>query len=295
MLEGKAPRFVTAAEITRNFGMWQDRAGQAPLVVTHHGRPRVVMIAAEDYELLSRPAASEGIASQDGTALALLLERIDGGFAAFDAQLRLLRLNGAALVHIDRPADALIGRSLIELFPVLEGGPVPALLRRVARNGEPAMLDTPSLLRPGRLLRIRAFPWPGGLAVLFRDVAEEELAARALAEWVALAAAREAHGATAMARLSLRGTFDRVDPALAGLAGFAPERLLGVRLIDLLALPRRGAALGEIEAVLGRGETRCFDSALLVNGGGERGARIALAPLREGFAIGGAMLVMTID
>lgn len=293
MIESKAPRFVTAAEITRNFGMWQDRAAQAPLVVTHHGRPRVVMIAAEDYELLSRPPAEHGATSTDGTALGLLVERIDGGFAAFDAQLRFVRLNGAALVHFDLPVDALVGRSLVELFPALDGGPVPALLRRVARSSEAASLETPSLLRPGRLLRLHAFPWPGGLALLFRDVAEEELAARALAERAALTVARDVHGGAVTARLSLRGTFERVDPALARLAGFAPERLLGVRLTDLLALSRRGAALSEIEAVLGRGEARCLDTMLLVNGGGERAARIGMAPLRDGFAIGGAMLVMT--
>lgn len=46
-----APARVTAGEISRNFGQWQDVALSGPVIVTHHGRPRVVMTSA-------RPAAA---------------------------------------------------------------------------------------------------------------------------------------------------------------------------------------------------------------------------------------------
>ena len=43
------PSVVTAGEISRNFGQWQDRALGGPVIVTHHGRPRVVLVSADYY------------------------------------------------------------------------------------------------------------------------------------------------------------------------------------------------------------------------------------------------------
>ena len=43
---------TTAADLNRNFGLWQDRAMSEPILVTHHGRPRSVLVSAEDYRRL---------------------------------------------------------------------------------------------------------------------------------------------------------------------------------------------------------------------------------------------------
>lgn len=44
---------VAAAEVIRNFGFWQQQALQKPLVVTHHGRARVMLISTEHFEALT--------------------------------------------------------------------------------------------------------------------------------------------------------------------------------------------------------------------------------------------------
>ncbi|MBM3647847.1 MAG: type II toxin-antitoxin system Phd/YefM family antitoxin [Alphaproteobacteria bacterium] len=49
-----ANRRATAASVQKNFGYYRDAALRRPLTVTHHGRPSVVIIAAEEYERLRR-------------------------------------------------------------------------------------------------------------------------------------------------------------------------------------------------------------------------------------------------
>ena len=45
---------VTAAEVSKNFGAYQDAAVREPVVITKNGRPRTVLIAYEDYDRLSK-------------------------------------------------------------------------------------------------------------------------------------------------------------------------------------------------------------------------------------------------
>ena len=52
------PIAVPAAELTRNFGLWQDRAAQGPVFVTNHGRPRVALLSIDDFARISVTAAA---------------------------------------------------------------------------------------------------------------------------------------------------------------------------------------------------------------------------------------------
>jgi prevent-host-death family protein len=46
---------VSAAEVSKNFGAYQDAAVREPVVITKNGRPRTVLMAYEDYvRLLKR-------------------------------------------------------------------------------------------------------------------------------------------------------------------------------------------------------------------------------------------------
>lgn len=45
---------VTAAEVSKNFGAYQDAAVRAPVVITKNGRPRTVLMAYEDFVRLSK-------------------------------------------------------------------------------------------------------------------------------------------------------------------------------------------------------------------------------------------------
>ena len=45
---------VTAAEVSKNFGAYQDAAVREPVVITKNGRPRTVLMAYEDFVRLSK-------------------------------------------------------------------------------------------------------------------------------------------------------------------------------------------------------------------------------------------------
>lgn len=284
------PRFVTAAEITRNFGLWQDRAAQGPLVVTHHGRPRCVMLSADAYETLAGGFPAVGDARErDAIAHALLSERIDRAFLALDGHLRITEANSLAATMLDRSREHLVGQPLSEAAPMLASGIAGAALRRVLRTSEGARLMVPA--EPA--LDVHAFAWPGGAALLFHALGPDDDVEPRLAESAARGAAIAAHGGIGVARLTLRGTIAEAEPGFAALAGFAPERLIGVRLVDLLALSSRADVGEAIERVLIGGAAEAIDCLMLIDGGAERPIRLALAPLGEGCGVSGAMAVVT--
>lgn len=285
-------QFVSAAEITRNFGLWQDRAAQRPLIVTHHGRPRVVMLSVADYDALAEQVSVTTNVEADAR-LSGVLDHLVSGFIALDSDLRFRRVNVVAAAYFERSEESLIGHPLDQSFPEMRDGLVLSRLRHVLRTGEEIAFDAPAQLHDDRLMRFRIFPYPGGVAALFNNVAEQIDQEREAAEQVSLCAARSAHGGVGIGRLSVRGTFAEVEDSLAAMAALDPAKLVGVRLVDLLALNRRVAAAVEIETVLSGGGTHVFDSVMLVNGGEDRPIRIALAEIREGFAVAGAMVMIT--
>jgi prevent-host-death family protein len=64
---------ATTATVQKKFGFYRDAARRRPLTVTHHGRPSVVILAAEEYERLKRldrqVLAVEELAAEDIAAI----------------------------------------------------------------------------------------------------------------------------------------------------------------------------------------------------------------------------------
>ncbi|MBA2933208.1 type II toxin-antitoxin system Phd/YefM family antitoxin [Sphingomonas sp. CGMCC 1.13654] len=289
MLERQAPRFVSAAEITRNFGMWQDRTAQGPLIVTHHGRPRCVLVSATAWQQM----ASIEPVSDDERALIehdLLAERIDSGFVALDGDLMIRGANALGAMMLGHARDTLVGLSFAEAMPVLADGPVGGQLRRTLRSGEDGRLIAP---HGGGKLRVHVFPWPDGVALTLRPAGEEDEADHAERTAVALREAIEAHGAIGTAQISMRGTIKTADAGFARMAGFTAGRLVGVRATDLLALSARTKVSEAMEDVLSGKGARSVDSRLLVNGAEERPVHIAIAPIVEGYGTSGAVIVLS--
>lgn len=288
MLERQAPRFVSAAEITRNFGMWQDRAAQGPLVVTHHGRPRCVLLSAAAWQQM---ASADPVADDEKAAIEhdLLAERIDSGFVALDAELTIRGANALGAMILGHARETLVGLSFADAMPVLAEGPVGGQLRRTLRTGEDGRLTAP---HGGGKLRVHVFPWPDGVALTLGPAGEEDEADQAERAAIALREAIEAHGAIGTAQISMRGTIKVADAGFARMAGFTPCRLVGVRATDLLALSARTPVSEALEAVLSGKGGRSIDSVLLVNGAQERPVHISLAPIVEGYGTSGAVMVM---
>lgn len=289
MLERQAPRFVSAAEITRNFGMWQDRTAQGPLIVTHHGRPRCVLLSAAAWQAI---ATADPVSDGERSLIehGLLAERIDSGFVALDHDWVIRGANALGAMMLGHARETLMGLPLAGAMPMLADGPVGAQLRRTLRTGEDGRLVAP---HGGGMLSVHVFPWPDGVALTLRPAGEGDEAEHADHIAVALREAIEVHGAIGSAQVNLRGTITVADAGFACMAGFVPGRLVGVRATDLLALSARDAVSEAMETVLAGKGARSADSILVVNGGPDRPVHIALAPIVEGTGTTGAVMVMT--
>ena len=77
---------VTAAEVSKNFGAYQDAAVREPVIITKNGRPRTVLMAYEDFLRLSKrdrrvqrtiDLTDEEIAAVEASAMAPGVEPLD--------------------------------------------------------------------------------------------------------------------------------------------------------------------------------------------------------------------------
>ncbi|MDI6029346.1 type II toxin-antitoxin system Phd/YefM family antitoxin [Corticibacterium sp. UT-5YL-CI-8] len=66
---------VTAAEVSKNFGAYQDAAVRDPVIITKNGRPRTVLMAYEDFVRLSKRDRRVQLTSKLSTAEIAEVER----------------------------------------------------------------------------------------------------------------------------------------------------------------------------------------------------------------------------
>ena len=105
-----------------------------------------------------------------------LLDHISEGFAFVDRDFRVREMNAEGARIEGRPADELIGMSLWEAWPGLEGSELASLwLDAIARH-EPVSLEHLYTWPDGRQawLEMRAFPGEDGLAIFFRDISDKK-------------------------------------------------------------------------------------------------------------------------
>ena len=81
---------VTSADFQRNIGLYQDEALKKPVAITKNGRPRTVLISAEEYERLKRRdrrVIAAGEVSERQIA-ALRETKVPDRFADLDTELK---------------------------------------------------------------------------------------------------------------------------------------------------------------------------------------------------------------
>ena len=80
---------VTAAAVSKSFGVYQDAAVRAPVIITKNGRPRTVLIAYEDYVRLAsrdrRVELTSQLSAEDIAAVEA--SEMDTGFDHLNAEL----------------------------------------------------------------------------------------------------------------------------------------------------------------------------------------------------------------
>ncbi|HEX8298428.1 MAG TPA: PAS domain S-box protein [Rubricoccaceae bacterium] len=131
-------------------------------------------------DVTERKAAAAALAAASQRT-AEILESIDDGFFALDADWRFTYVNERAAHYWQRESDELIGEEFWAEFPWAVGSVFEMHYRRAAETGVPEEFD--AYYAPLQVHRaVRVFPFAGGLSVYFRDVTEEKRAETALRE-----------------------------------------------------------------------------------------------------------------
>lgn len=293
-----APARVTAGEISRNFGQWQDVALSGPVIVTHHGRPRVVMISAEHY---AAAGLAEGPAGFDNdsalqtaeTAKSAILGHLNEAFVALDPDLRITAVNTVFEDLKGASAAQLVGLAWTEVF----SAPVQALIgeqfRRVLRTGETLEFESESTVQSGRSFGVRVFPYPGGVAALFVNRTEERDLRARLDRASALEAALSVLPDVATARLNIRGVLTSMDADFLQLTGFSEAELRDCRLSDIVRPAERRALAQAVEQALQGAAPSRLQMTLLVKDGAERTVELALATVRRDGVPEGVLAVLS--
>jgi len=281
---GSEPLSVTAGEISRNFGHWQDRALEAPVIVTHHGRPRVAVVSAGLFFGLTGEAAGGEALGRVETALSALLGSMSEAFAAFDENLRVAVVNRPFEALAGLCARQLEGLSWDLLFPAPCQAMIGQQMRRALVAGE--IIEFEASAAPGgeRRCSMRTFPYPGGVALLMLNRSEELDLRRRFEEATAFRTATSNLHDVGAARLNVRGAFAELDERFAAMTGFKVEELIDYRLTDVVRPAERHALSARIEAVIRTNQPVVTIATLLVKNGGEREVELSLAPVMEDFA-----------
>lgn len=293
-----AAAHATAGEVSRNFGQWQDVALTGPVIITHHGRPRVVLLSADRYASWSDMPEIAGAAGDHSaeTSREAILEHLAEGFIALDPTLHVTSVNPVFEALAGRSAGQLIGANWSDLFPLAPQAVIAEQMRRVLRTGEAVEFEADSTLQSGRCYGVRVFPYPDGVAALFVNRTEEHDLRNRLRYAQAMRAATAVLPQLAVARLNIRGVLAEMDTDFLRLTGFSSAELLDCRLTDIIRPTDRRALALAVEKVLQGGPAARVATALMVKAGDERPVELSLAPiLREGAADGVMVLMMTAD
>lgn len=141
--------YATAAEVSRNFGRWQDQALAGPVVVTHHGRPRVVVISAQHYDVMSGAESPAAEGGSDAARLQEVLAALQAfqNASAGGGAIRLSRRGVVAAIDetlarsLGLSADEAIGAPLTELVVQADRRRLTAALEACFDDGTAGRLD----------------------------------------------------------------------------------------------------------------------------------------------------------
>ncbi len=185
--------------------------------------------------------------------LEAVLESVSDSFYALDTDWRYVVFNRAAEEYFGVPRKAVMGKVLWDTFPQGAGTPFEAACRAAMEKGVSTTFETPSRMRPDRVVELRIVPMRGGgVAITLADITERrnaETRQRLLARELDHRVKNSLATVQAIAAQSLRG--DDVSPD-------ARERFMSrlmalARANDVLVAETwRGASLTAVAAEMAK-------------------------------------------
>src|SRR5690242_16617326 len=124
---------------------------------------------------LAEDVASGHVHRLSRDQLAVILERIDDGFVAWDREWRFTYVNAraAAIFRRSGHGPALIGRTLWDVYPEIIETPLEQQMRRALDQQATIVFETPSVWG-GAWYEVRVYPSADGVTSYFRDITERK-------------------------------------------------------------------------------------------------------------------------
>jgi PAS domain-containing protein len=282
---------VAAAEVIRNFGFWQQQALQKPLVVTHHGRARVMLISTEHFEALT--SGDDAVPAYDnGDLLRSVLMHTAEGFMVVDAELLVQDANNVALDWLGVTLDDIRGKPANQLGPSANHV-FGSMLRRVFRSGEAVSYEINSSAS-GRRLSVRSFPFGELVASVFADISEQEALRDGANRLEATTLGLDLLDTVATVEVDGDGRIAQSSATLERMTSLHAEHLKGIKLADLVDAADRPVVAGALAAAMAERRSSRVDAALLARGSSRKTISISVAPLERGLTVKGAIAAIAL-
>ncbi|WP_010217178.1 PAS domain-containing protein [Sphingomonas sp. PAMC 26621] len=274
-------RIVTASNLVRHFGVWQERAAREPVYVLMHGRPRLVLLAMETFNGLCGEATPDPASDKsEPIDVAPLLDTIGDIVLVADADGRIAATSRAARLHFGTMAAP--GQPLAGIAPVAQHPVLTAAIQRVAMTGTAEDLHLRSIARAGRVLAVTLVPSRRGVALISRDDTLVQDHARICAIEQAAADAMMAAGDVALVLIDRSGAIAEPAPALTVMVGSDADMLRSTAFAGLAVLSQRAMVARTIERVFESHRAEAIDTALAQAPQRSLKVRIGFAPVWHG-------------
>lgn len=285
---------VSAADLVRNFGFWQEKAISGPVFITHHRRDRLVLLSIDQYNSIGadadaaqggsetgRPQA-RGPADDIATELSAIIENMNDAYLLLDPDETILRVNSRleALWMVSR--DQLIGRKIETFLPAHRSNLILQKIRRVLLTKEPDNIEYRSQSTPNVHLATRLWPHPRGVLLMTTNITELTLLRQQSAEAESLTGAIDRHPQVAHVQIDAKGRFLYSDETIQVWTGFDSGTLANTRISDICAPDDRRRIMDAVEDVIGAHVPSALTARFLGRNFSEHAVHLTLAPIMSG-------------
>ena len=283
---------VSAADLVRHFGNWQDRARDRPIVVTRHGKNTHALLSYDKYLALIGPSEFPGTDDAVDRSIVAMFDEISAAIFILSDDLAVLQANRAARDLIRLGSGQIDLRPFAALFPEAGNELIYRYLRRTIATGEHLSADT-RLANSERWIHFQTMRVPAGVAIKMRDTTED-ITARHMADVKeGMIAAMEADGSIGYARISVREMVERADRVLIDMLGISEDVFRRVKFSTVIPASHRAAFTDALEEVFtGKGPVS-IESRLFSREGAQLPVRMSIVELRGDYASEGAIVVIT--
>jgi PAS domain-containing protein len=216
-------------------------------------------------------------------------------FIQVSRELRVLRVNHMAAIHLDRSASELAEQPLEDLFPPAHAHKINESTRKVIESGMAAQLKMKSSVGTGHYYRLDITPFPPGAAIFWSDVTHDT-------ELDTLRAWRETQDALlsmmtgcATGEIDADGMLTGVHPSLKRLLRRRQETVAGSRFAELFDEESRRKCLLHVQHVMAGKGPVCCRADIITRDRGVVPVRLFLAPTMAGNDVVGILFTILDD